>query len=117
MLPEAVELSRAAPEWRFAARVVVRVTLLTGRSPVEALDDYLTRFGNDEHVWLDVVSRAPDGATWAADVRSRALREAYVLPHDPDAWRAVGLVLGDPFASVVDDEVAERLHMQSSIPR
>jgi hypothetical protein len=117
MLGEAQEITRTLPQWRFAARVAVRVTLLTGESPLAALDDYLARFGNDDRVWLDIVSRAPDDAKWPADVRSRALREAYALPHDPDAWRALGLVAGEPLASVVDQEVADRLHAQSSMAR
>jgi hypothetical protein len=116
-LEQATALAASWPQWRFAARVVVRVTVQGGHSPVAALDAYLARFGNDHHVWRDIVSRAPPDAGWAADVRSRALREVYALPHDPNAWRALAEVLGEPLASVLERELTERLLLQSTIVR
>lgn len=116
-VPLAEALVREFPTWRFAARVLVRAVVKAQQSPLAALDAFLARFGNDERVWLDLVSEAPPAARWADNVRARAVREAYALPHDPAAWRALGLVIGDPLTIVIDDEVAERLHAQSEIAR
>jgi hypothetical protein len=108
------------PRWRYAARVFVGLVALqaapTSAVPQQALDKFLTGFGNDAELWRLLMIVAPPKAAWLWGCLERLVREAWSLPHDLEAWRGVASVFGHfGGADAALEELTARVRAQSTL--
>ncbi len=106
------------PLWRYAAhvRAVVAAAQLPANSPqpLQLAHDYVTGFGNDAALWRELVSVVPPSAPLRHDALRILAREAWALPHEPAAWRAIALIIaGDRGAAPALAELEARLRSQA----
>lgn len=106
------------PLWRYGAhvRAVVAAAQLppTSPQPLQLAHDYVTGFGNDAAFWRELVSAVAPSAPLRHDALRILAREAWALPHEPAAWRAIALLIaGDRGAQPALAELDGHLRAQS----
>jgi hypothetical protein len=102
--------------WRYAARVSVTAALRfsprDSSLPLQAVNTFLTGFGNDYRLWRAVLTRLSADQPWFGAAVGILIREAVALPHNRATWSALEYVL-DPAS--VDSEVRERALAQCTL--
>jgi hypothetical protein len=108
--------ANAESSCRFAARVEAVARILAGETALTAVDRFLGWFGNDFDLWRDLAAHADRIADLPSTCEAIIARELHWLPHDATAWRALGLMLGEPASSAIINELDRRLATQSTVP-
>lgn len=96
--------------WRYGAKV--RAIVATTRQPsraIEMIHAYIAAFGNDYDMIFSVISLGPEQLK--RDVARILAREAHYLPHEPSAWKLLGVLAGK--GAQVAAEIDARLRSQA----
>lgn len=102
--------------WRYASRVAATMALRfaprESRLAADAINTYITGFGDDYRFWRAVLVRPSMDQLWFPQALGVLVAETVVLPHSQATWRAWEY-LADPGSS--DSEVANQLRRQSTL--
>lgn len=109
-------ITASARLWRYALRVTAttafRLSPPDSPLPAQAVETFLTGFGNDYRFWRAVIARPSMDQPWFPSAIGLLLRETVALPHSRACWSALQYLL-DP--GTVDFEVVDRVRVQTTL--
>lgn len=109
-------INAAQPEWRYAARVLV-TAVAAGGSPLDDLARFITSFGHDLELWLDLLRIGKPEHDWFPDLIAQLTGHLVASPHSRVLWTLVAALVDSAYEDERStDELTARITEQSAQP-